>query len=270
MTAESSRKPSTEPERTPVENARLLLPQLTPGQRAVVGALIAECERVRAERDARNGTIAELRALSEFTIEVGADEDDRCPRCHRLDMEADCYGFDPLDAELDRIVAARAKPDASDDGSLLHDRIHPTSGRLLHASPIHAPDDPHGLGEGWRRRTGGSWEQAWEHETGAMIGHLKGAQYWHYFYPRQPRSTGDRTDNGAADTAREAAALALGKPTVAREIDWIDWDAVRDAAETDAPSERYGVLTHACELMLRAYHAELVRTGAIAGKDGGK
>ena len=34
--------------------------------------------------------------------------------------------------------AARTKPTALDDGtSLLHDRIHPTSGRLIGASPIH-------------------------------------------------------------------------------------------------------------------------------------
>lgn len=81
MTAESSRKPSTEPERTPVENARLLLPQLTPGQRAVVGALIAECVRlghdlamVRAALDAT--TDRELRSHAAARDQAGYDDEE--------------------------------------------------------------------------------------------------------------------------------------------------------------------------------------------------
>lgn len=214
MTAESSRKPSTEPARTPVENARLLLPQLTPGQRAVVGALIAECERLKGDplvdvyalnndlsgmvRDFRadlaiaecKDELARVRAqlaevtrerdeathqlecaledtekqvvavtierdeLSDdldlvlgrkrgrlFSIKRGAAAPNHCAVCDGDWERCNCESRpDPLDAELDRIVAAR-EPYGPFSGGEMDDDTR-TAGLLADVCDA-AFDDPH-------------------------------------------------------------------------------------------------------------------------------
>ena len=150
--------------------------------RECLRALIAECERLASKPDAQLHTIVAVRtALGEPESPTrpgwrrnhareGGDWDEAWVHTSGVQVLHDAVGHDwqawtvedrdgvfkPFggvwraweDAARDAMAAVNvpAEPDSPD--GLLHDRIHPTSGRLIAAAPI-MPDkaaDPHGLG----------------------------------------------------------------------------------------------------------------------------
>lgn len=165
MTAEANRRPATEPDRGPTENARTLERQLTPGQWAAVRALIEHARELESlataldrghearwhhdvgeiltERDRLQERVRELERELHLADQK-PDMDMECvthglvPHRWRPSPEAGPHWRcsecgEPADAEIDRIVAARADAPAAEpdphgesareaiDGATLHE-----------------------------------------------------------------------------------------------------------------------------------------------------
>lgn len=127
-----------------------------------------------------------------------------------------------------------------------------------------------GLDSDWRNTDGLAWKYRYEHVSGASIARESECNPWMAFSP--PTHMGVTIKRGSSDDALEAARLALGEPTQERrEVAAIDWGAVRSPAENRLhfgpfSGEQQTDVVGAVMEALRAYHAELRRTGAIGGK----
>jgi hypothetical protein len=130
------------------------------------------------------------------------------------------------DAARDAMAAVNVPAEPESPDGLLHDRIHPTSGRLIAAAPI-MPDkpaaDPYGLGEGWAEHSG-----YWVHLSGAQVRpwDIRGRPEWMWWKADEDTRPAVREPS---TTAREAARLALGEPAADPHGLCVDTNALREA-----------------------------------------